>query len=134
MSGNKPCKSVLWSCADFSRSGIRVFACPVESMSNEITNMGLSVAFAVNICALLSVLMDRYRTVRKEPTGRPLAGCCSVLKRGFSQPAPGQQGRASELCELLRCLLYERTRRALIRLELDQQIPTMKAVGGLRLC
>src|SRR5437870_4424591 len=67
MSGNKPCKSVLWSCADFSRSGIRVFACPVESMSNEITNIGLSVAFAVNICALLSVLMLRYRTARNAP-------------------------------------------------------------------
>src|SRR5213080_2195572 len=100
-------------------------------MSSEITNMGLSVAFAVNICALLSVLMDRYRTVRKAPTGWPLAGCCSVLKRGFSQPAPRHHGRASELCELLCPLLCGENQEGADPMELDQQIPTMKAVGGL---
>jgi hypothetical protein len=33
----------------------------------------------------------------------------------------------------LQPLTSEQTRRALIRIERDQQIPTMKAVGGLRL-
>src|SRR6266446_1382814 len=102
-------------------------------MSSEITNMGLSVAFAVNICALLSVLMDRYRTVRKAPTGCPLAGCCSVLKRGFSQPARATKAEPASCVNSCAVSFCGETRRALIRLELDQQIPTMKTVGGLRL-
>src|SRR5437867_13255349 len=43
----------------------------MESMSNEITNIGLSVVFTANICALLFVLMVRHRTVRKAPAGCP---------------------------------------------------------------
>jgi len=76
-----------------------------------------------------------------------MAGGCSVPKTScFGQPAPGQEAEPAS-CDsfvspfLSGCalsglhsqpLMAEETRRVLIRMELDQQIPTRKCRGWLK--